>query len=109
MLVIGGTICPHDRISVQQVVDRPGTNLQRPYGYGVPMTAPTSLTLQDLRAALADVYDIEAPIGRGGMASVYLARERRLDRPVAIKVLPPDLARDQTSRSPFLRQARAAA
>jgi serine/threonine-protein kinase len=73
------------------------------------MTESTSLTLQDLRAALADAYDIEAPIGRGGMAFVYLARERRLDRPVAIKVLPPDLARDETSRSRFLREARTVA
>jgi serine/threonine-protein kinase len=40
---------------------------------------------------------------------VYLARERRLDRPVAIKVLPPDLARDATSRSRFLREARTVA
>src|SRR6267143_2622 len=109
MLVIGGTICPHDRTSVQHVVHRPGTNLRWPRGYGVPMTESTSLTLQDLRAALADAYDIEAPIGRGGMAFVYLARERRLDRPVAIKVLPPDLARDATSRSRFLREARTVA
>jgi len=66
-------------------------------------------TLQALRAALAGAYDIEAPIGRGGMAFVYLARERRLDRPVAIKVLPPDLARDEVSRKRFLREARTVA
>src|SRR2546425_12860213 len=102
MLVIGGTICPHDRTSVQQVFHRPGTNLRRPRGYGVAMTESTSLTLEDLRAALSGAYDIEAPIGRGGMGFVYLARERRLDRPVAIKVLPPDLARDQASRKRVL-------
>jgi serine/threonine-protein kinase len=73
------------------------------------MTEATSLMLRDLRTALAHAYDIEAPIGRGGMASVYLARERRLDRLVAIKVLPPDLAREKTSRSRFLREARTVA
>jgi serine/threonine-protein kinase len=65
--------------------------------------------LQDLRAALSGAYDIEAPIGSGGMAFVYRARERRLDRPVAIKVLPPDLARNESSRKRFLREARTVA
>jgi len=73
------------------------------------MTESTSPTLRDLRAALSGAYDIEAPIGRGGMAFVYLARERRLDRPVAIKVLSPDLARDGASRKRFLREARTVA
>jgi eukaryotic-like serine/threonine-protein kinase len=63
----------------------------------------------ELRAALADAYDLEAPIGRGGMAQVYLARERRLDRRVAIKVLPPDLALDGARRRRFLREARTVA
>src|SRR6267143_460686 len=109
MLVIGGTICPHDGISVQQVVHRPGTNLRPLRGYAVPMTESHSLTLHHLRTALSGAYDIEAPIGRGGMAFVYLARERRLDRPVAIKVLSPDLARDGASRKRFLREARTVA
>src|SRR5467141_1012241 len=108
-LVIGGTICPHESTSVQQVVHRPAANLDRGRGYGVPMTESTSPTLRDLRAALSGAYDIEAPIGRGGMAFVYLARERRLDRPVAIKVLSPDLARDGASRKRFLHEARTVA
>jgi len=65
--------------------------------------------LHELRAALSGAYDIEAPLGRGGMGFVYLARERRLDRPVAIKVLAPDLAHDETSRKRFLREARTVA
>jgi len=73
------------------------------------MTRTIDLTLHDLRAALAGLYDIEAPIARGGMALVYLARERRLDRPVAIKVLPPEMARDDASRTRFLREARTVA
>src|SRR2546425_7894455 len=73
------------------------------------MTESNSLTLHDLRTALSGAYDIEAPIGRGGMGVVYLARERRLDRPAAIKGLPPALARDEPSRKRFLREARTVA
>ena len=65
--------------------------------------------LENLRAALAGHYEIQAPIGRGGMALVCLARERHLDRPVAIKVLDPDLARDDANRARFLREARTVA
>ncbi|HEV2670181.1 MAG TPA: serine/threonine-protein kinase [Gemmatimonadales bacterium] len=62
--------------------------------------------MEKLRHALAGLYDIEAPLGRGGMALVYLARERRLDRRVALKVLLPDLAADETCRLRFLSEAR---
>jgi TolB-like protein/thioredoxin-like negative regulator of GroEL len=45
-----------------------------------------------LREALADRYTIERELGRGGMATVYLAQDLRHDRPVALKVLHPELA-----------------
>jgi serine/threonine-protein kinase len=45
-----------------------------------------------LEAALADRYTLERELGRGGMATVYLARDLRHDRPVALKVLHPELA-----------------
>ena len=45
-----------------------------------------------LRDALADRYRIERELGQGGMATVYLARDLRHERQVAIKVLRPDLA-----------------
>jgi TolB-like protein/Tfp pilus assembly protein PilF len=48
--------------------------------------------LSELTAALADRYGIERELGRGGMATVFLARDLRHDRPVAFKVLHPDLA-----------------
>ncbi len=58
---------------------------------------------------LAGQYTLEREIGRGGMGVVYLARDVNLDRPVAIKTLPPDLASDRTTRERFLREARTAA
>jgi TolB-like protein/tetratricopeptide (TPR) repeat protein len=61
-----------------------------------------------LEAALAGRYTIERELGRGGMATVYLARDLRHDRPVALKVLHPQLA---ASLGPerFLREIKLAA
>src|SRR2546428_12357271 len=63
----------------------------------------------DFQAALAGRYSLERELGRGGMGVVYLAREVRLDRPVAIKLLPPELAAHPTLRERFMREARTAA
>jgi len=60
-------------------------------------------------AALAGQYELEREIGRGGMGVVYLARDARLDRQVAIKTLPVHLANDPVVRERFLREARTAA
>ncbi len=49
-------------------------------------------TFDRLTAALADRYTIEREIGAGGMATVYLARDLKHERQVAIKVLRPELA-----------------
>lgn len=54
-------------------------------------------------------YEIGELIGRGGMADVYLGRDIRLGRSVAIKVLRPDLARDPLFQSRFRREAQAVA
>jgi serine/threonine protein kinase len=62
-----------------------------------------------LEHALGHQYDILRPLGRGGMGAVYLARERALERVVAIKVLSPDLAAAPESRERFRREARIAA
>ena len=62
-----------------------------------------------LATALGQQYEIVRPLGRGGMGAVYLARERALDRFVAIKVLRPDLADAPDSRERFRREARIAA
>jgi serine/threonine-protein kinase len=72
------------------------------------VTAPESL-LQRLQQALAGRYVLERPLGRGGTGMVYLAREMRLDRRVAIKLLPPDKSIQPVARERFLREARTAA
>jgi serine/threonine-protein kinase len=64
--------------------------------------------LSRFAAALAGQYELEREIGRGGMGIVYLARDLKLDRQVAIKTLPPHLAADPIVRERFLREARTA-
>ena len=54
-------------------------------------------------------YRIEEEIGRGGMAVVYCAYDDHLDRRVALKVLAPDLARDEEFRARFIQESRIAA
>src|SRR5262245_20561757 len=54
-------------------------------------------------------YEIVAPIGAGGMGEVYKARDTRLDRSVAIKVLPEHIAKREDLRARFEREARAVA
>src|SRR5256712_4626947 len=64
--------------------------------------------LARLQAALADRYTIERELGRGGMATVYLAQDRKHHRPVAIKVLRPELAAALGAER-FLREIETAA
>ena len=63
----------------------------------------------EFQSALAGRYSLERELGRGGMGVVYLAREVRLDRLVAIKLLPPGLASQHSLRERFQREARTAA
>jgi serine/threonine protein kinase len=60
-------------------------------------------------AAIGQHYALEGEIGRGGMSVVYRARDIRLNRPVAIKVLPPELAHDPAIRARFTREAQTSA
>lgn len=80
------------------------------------MTEPESLPNRPddaLRAQLGRVleanYELDQEIGRGGMGIVYRARDRRLKRLVAVKLLPPELAYRADIRSRFLREAETSA
>jgi serine/threonine protein kinase len=55
-----------------------------------------------------DAYEMIAPLGRGGMGEVWLARDLKLERRVALKVLPPDFTQDRTRVARFQQEARAA-
>ena len=65
--------------------------------------------LERVRVALGQDFEIVRPLGEGGMASVFLAREKALNRLVAIKVLDPELGASPHFRNRFQREAETAA
>jgi len=77
------------------------------------MTIPAATSGDPLRdrlaEALAPAYTVEGELGRGGMSVVYRARDVRLRRDVAIKILPPELAFVANVRERFMREAQTAA
>ena len=73
------------------------------------MTGPDRSLSGRLTQALGGSYTLEGEIGRGGMGVVFQAKDERLKRQVAIKVLPPDLAFREEVRLRFLREAETAA
>src|SRR5712692_8888091 len=85
-----------------------GTRMSPPNRPSTPLSAADRLFVE-FQSAVAGRYSIEQELGRGGMGVVYLAREVRLDRPVALKLLPPRLAAQPGPRERFLREARLAA
>src|SRR5437660_366411 len=75
-----------------------------------PIQTPQELTeLELVREQLKDEYEILDELGRGGMAIVFKAREKQLERDVAIKVLPFSLAFDKEFVERFQREARTSA
>ena len=79
----------------------------------MPSDPLASAADDELRAhverALTAHYELDCEIGRGGMGIVYRAKDRRLKRQVAIKLLPPELAFRSEIKSRFLREAETAA
>lgn len=76
----------------------------------IPTPDPRTLdeTARPFAEAVSARFAIKKMIGRGGMGMVFLARDRRLERLVAIKTLPPALASDVEIRERFLRETRTA-
>lgn len=75
-----------------------------PHTDALPAGTPSGLVGQRIAE-----YRVESEIGRGGMAVVYKARDLRLERTVALKLLAPELARNDTFRKRFAHESRAAA
>jgi serine/threonine protein kinase len=74
-----------------------------------PQRDEENQSIEALRAALGADFEIKQKLGRGSMATVYLAREKALGRLVAVKVLLAGRAGDDTARKRFEREAKAAA
>src|SRR6476659_10876188 len=66
------------------------------------MPMPLDVTVGTIVAG----YRIERELGRGASGAVFLARDEHLDRPVALKLLSPELAADERFRERFLRDSR---
>ena len=75
---------------------------------GEAQTAFTPPTVAELAAKFPQLEILEL-IGRGGMGAVYKARQKELDRIVALKILPPDIGRDGAFAERFAREAKALA
>jgi serine/threonine-protein kinase len=75
-----------------------------------PVVSSSDVELRaHVERVLSANYELDREIGRGGMGIVYKARDKRLKRPVAVKLLPPELAFRGEIRSRFLKEAETAA
>lgn len=95
-------ICPE--CLLQPSPDRPG-GAAWTVGPGQRWEPPAAAELVDHFPQL----EIEELLGRGGMGAVYRARQKSLDRPVALKILPPEVARRRGFTDRFTREAQALA
>jgi serine/threonine protein kinase len=98
------TLCQHENRENAKFCDSCGAALDRT----VTRTG-TDPELDAVRTAFHDRYVVESLLGRGGMGNVYKARERTLDRYVALKIVPEFRARDEHFLERFRREARIAA
>jgi len=103
-------ICPHCRVGEvlegMDVCPLCGRSTDHPAGGGPGV--PPAIDA-DVRRELERVFNVERPIGRGGMSVVYLARELELNRLVAVKILPLHLSMGEDAIERFKREAKVAA
>ncbi len=92
--------CPTKRAYTSNCSSRPPNIL---------MSEPSSDLQTRLTTALAGQFEVERTLGAGGMGTVFLARDSTLDRPVAIKVISPDVTASAEIRQRFLLEARTVA
>ncbi len=85
-----------------------GADLSDP-GSGPRTVEKPNELITRLTQTLAGRYRIDKMVGRGGMGAVFLAQDLTLERPVAIKVLPPEVSHDEKLVGRFEREARTAA
>src|SRR2546425_65603 len=110
----GDSISPGDRFCPRCGADVSGAqgNVATAYVSQADLaraTAPEAALLDLLRQATLGDYDVQAELGRGGMASVFLAHDIALDRKVAVKVMSPALLAGEGMAERFKREARTAA
>src|SRR5262249_24549221 len=99
-------LCP--RCLFQQALAGPGEAADRQE----PTRSPAPMFVPPTRAQLAAYFpqlEILELIGQGGMGAVYKARHAKTDRLVAVKILPPEVARDTGFMERFTREARSLA
>jgi tRNA A-37 threonylcarbamoyl transferase component Bud32 len=95
-------LCPNCLLQQAFFADPPPANTA---AYRAPAVPPSP---EELAEAFPQLEVIEL-LGQGGMGAVYKVRQKRLDRLVALKIVPPELARDSAFAERFAREARALA
>src|SRR5438034_274925 len=78
-------------------------------GRGYSITHATALPMTLAAGTHLGRYEIRSKLGEGGMGEVYLAQDTKLDRKVALKTLPAEVAADRDRMERFIREAKAAA